>query len=322
MRIGTLLMPTDPWDDTVALVQRLETLGYHHVWVYDHLSWQRYRNRPWHATYPWLTGLAAATRRIRLGTMVSNLNLRHPLTLARDAMTIDHISAGRLTIGLGAGGTGFDATVLGQDELTPRQRIDRLVEGARLVDGLLRGAVEHHDGTHYQVRGARMLPGCVQRPRVPLAVAAGGRRSLRLAAELGDAWITYGDTNNQDLTADGTERVVGEQTARLEACCEEFGRDPSSIDRIYLIGNTEARPLNNTEAFQDFVGRYAALGFTDLVFHFPRPDDPVWNESLEIIDEIARALPRRAGDTVMPSMDGPVDTAGGSRRQPSRRPVS
>lgn len=290
MRVGILLMPSDPWGETVRLVQRVESLGYHHVWVYDHLSWQRYRDRAWHATYPWLAGLAALTTRIRLGTMVANLNIRHPLTLAKDAMTIDHISAGRFTLGLGAGGTGFDATVLGQAALSPNERVDRLEEATRVIDGLLRNEIHDHSGHFYEIAGARLLPGCVQRPRVPLAVAAGGPRTLAVAAAYGDAWITYGDTTSRDVTAAGTERVVAEQARRLEGACAAIGRDPTEIDRIYLIGNTEARPLTSAEAFEDFAGRYAALGFTDLVFHMPRPDDPVWSEPGEIVDAIAHAV--------------------------------
>ena len=81
MRIGTLLMPTDPIDVTLEQARRLESLGFDHLWVYDHLSWQRYRDRPWHATYPWLTAVAAATSRIRLGTMaVSYTHLTLPTT--------------------------------------------------------------------------------------------------------------------------------------------------------------------------------------------------------------------------------------------------
>ena len=280
-------MPTDPIDVTLEQARRLESLGFDHLWVYDHLSWQRYRDRPWHATYPWLTAVAAATSRIRLGTMVSNLNVRHPLSLARDAMTIDHVSKGRLTIGLGAGGTGFDATVFDQPPLTPGQRIDRLDEAAHLIDGLLKGEVEDHDGDHFSIQGARMLPGCFQTPRVPLAIAAGGNRSLRIAAEVADAWITYGDTTYQDRSVDGAERAVRSQTQRLEQHCETIDRDPASIDRIYLIGNTDARPLASIEAFDDFVGRFGELGFTDLVFHHPRQDDPVWNDDEAIVEEIA-----------------------------------
>jgi alkanesulfonate monooxygenase SsuD/methylene tetrahydromethanopterin reductase-like flavin-dependent oxidoreductase (luciferase family) len=290
IRIGVLLIPTDDWRVTVALAQRLEGLGYHHLWVYDHLTWRRYRDRPWHATYPWLAGLAGVTTRIRLGTMVSNLNIRHPAVLAKDAMTIDHISGGRMTIGLGAGGTGYDATVLGQPTLSAGQRADRLAEATALLDGLLRGSLINHTGEHYEVNDARVLPGCVQRPRLPLAIAAGSPRTLRTAAEFADAWITYGDTTFQDLSAAGTERVVRRQADLLDEHCDALGRDPHSIDRIYLIGNTEARPLASMQAFEDFVERYAALGFTDVVFHMPRPDDPIWDESPAIVDEIADRL--------------------------------
>ena len=287
MRIGVLVMPTDPWPVAVDTALRLEALGYHHLWVYDHLAWRRYADRPWHAIYPWLTGIAAATQRIRLGTMVTNPNIRHPLVLARDAMTIDHISNGRLTIGLGAGGSGLDATILGQEVLSPGQRIDRLRDFAELYKELFREGVTDHSGDYYEVRGGRMLPGCVQSPHVPLAIAAGGTRALNVAAELGDAWITYGDTSTHDVSDRATESIVAHQWDRIEARCAEIGRDPDELDRIYLIGNTRARPLESIDAFDDFLGRYAALGFTDLVFHHPRIDDPVWNEDIAIIEQIA-----------------------------------
>ncbi len=287
MRIGALLMPTDPWAEAVATCQRLEALGYDHVWIYDHLSWRRYRDRPWHATYPWLAGIAAHTDRIRLGTMVANPNIRHPLTLARDAMTIDHISGGRLTLGVGAGGTGFDAQVLGQEQLSPRQRIDRLEEFAACVDGLLRNQLRNHAGRWYVMNEARMDPGCVQRPRLPIAIAAGGRRALAVVAKYADAWITYGDTSYRETSEAGTLRVVADQAALLEEHCDQIDRDPSTIDRIYLIGNTEARPLSSIEAFNDFAGQYAELGFTDIVFHHPRHDDPVWHEDPKIVEQIA-----------------------------------
>ncbi|MEL6983368.1 MAG: LLM class flavin-dependent oxidoreductase [Actinomycetota bacterium] len=290
MRLGVLLMPTDGWPETVEQVQRLEAWGYHHVWVYDHLTWQRYRDRPWHATYPWLAGLAGATSRIRLGTMVSNLNIRHPAVLAKDAMTIDHISGGRVTIGLGAAGTGFDATVLGQPELSSGQRVDRLAEATRVLDGLLRGSLTNHSGQYYELNEARVVPGCVQQPRLPLAIAAGGPRTLAVAAEFADAWITYGDTSYKELSVEGTERVVRQQAEMLEENCSRLGRDPRTLDRIYLIGNTEAKPLASVQAFEDFVGRYAELGFTDLVFHMPRADDPVWHESPEIVEAIANTF--------------------------------
>jgi alkanesulfonate monooxygenase SsuD/methylene tetrahydromethanopterin reductase-like flavin-dependent oxidoreductase (luciferase family) len=286
------MLPTDPWPVTVERAQRLERLGYDHLWTYDHLSWRRYRDRDWHAAIPWLTGLAMATERIRLGTMVASPNFRHPVTLAKEAMTLDHVSGGRLTLGLGAGGPGFDATVLGDPQPSPSARVARFTEFVEVLDGLLRAPTMSHRGAHYTVDDARMIPGCVQQPRVPFAIAAGGPKMLAVVARFADAWLTYGDTSYQDTTAAATESVVRAQSEHLAKACARIRRDPDDLDRIYLIGNTDERPLASGDTFVDFATRYAALGFTDLVFHHPRADDPVWNEPEAIVDQIAEVLPR------------------------------
>ncbi len=164
LRVGVLLLPTDPWPEAVARVRAIEALGYDHVWTYDHLTWRRYRERPWFAAIPWLTGLAASTERIRLGTLVASPNFRHPLTLAKEAATLDHVSGGRLTLGLGVGGIGFDATVFGEPPLTPPQRAARLEEFVAVLDRLLRDPEASHRGAHYTVDDAVMRPPCLQRP--------------------------------------------------------------------------------------------------------------------------------------------------------------
>ncbi len=287
MRIGVLLLPTDPWPETVARAQRLEALGYDHLWTYDHLSWRRYRDRPWHATIPWLTGLAAATSSLRLGTMVASPNFRHPVTLDKDVMTLDHISQGRLTLGVGAGGVGFDSTVLGGEVLSPPARLDRLAEFIELLDLLLRQPTTSFRGTYYTAEEARMFPGCVQRPRPPLALAAGDPGTMALVARFADAWITYGDSSHRDSSAAGTEAAIERQLDALAQHCARLGRDPGSVDRMYLSGNTDERPLASLAAFTDLVGRCEALGFTDIVFHHPRHDDPVWNDPEDIIEAIA-----------------------------------
>jgi len=290
MRIGILMLPTDPWPQTVARVRHLEALGYHHLWTYDHLSWRRYRDRPWHAAIPWLTGLAGVTSRVRLGTMVASPNFRHPAPFAKEAMTLDHVSGGRFTLGIGAGGIGDDAEVLGHTVLGPAERADRLAEFVDLLDRLLRNPETSHRGARYTVHEARMHPGCVQQPRLPLAIAAGSPRTLGLVARYGDAWITYGDPLYRDTTAEAVQRTVTAQADRLAEHCAAIGRDPAGIDRIYLIGNTPERPLASVAAFTDFVGRYRELGFTDIVFHHPRPDDPVWTDDPGIVEAIAAEL--------------------------------
>jgi len=287
VRLGVLLIPTDSWPVTVARAQHLEALGYAHLWTYDHLSWQRYQDKPWHAAIPWLTGIAAATTTIRLGTMVTSPNFRHPVTLAKDAMSLDHVSAGRLTLGVGAGGVGFDATVFDDPILTPGQRATRLSDFVTVLDGLLRNPTYTTDNERYPVSEARMIPGCVQRPRLPLAIAATGPKTIAVAAEFGDAWITEGDPTDPAPTAASCEEAMGRQTALLDRSCADQGRDPASIERIFLLSNRAERPLADLAAFTDFVARYEALGFTDIVFHDPRPDDPVWDDDPATVDRIA-----------------------------------
>jgi alkanesulfonate monooxygenase SsuD/methylene tetrahydromethanopterin reductase-like flavin-dependent oxidoreductase (luciferase family) len=281
------MLPTDPWPDTVARARRLESLGYDHLWTYDHLSWRRYRDRPWHATIPWLTGLAAATSRIGLGTMVASPNFRHPVTLAKDAMTLDHISDGRLILGVGAGGVGFDSTVFGGEVLTVGDRRRRLAEFMELLDLLLRQPNTSFRGDFFTADEARMLPGCLQRPRVPLALAAGDPGTFAVVARYADGWITYGDSSHGDGSAAGTAAALRRQIDELAEQCALLGRDANSIDRYYLSGNTDERPLASLEAFTDLVGRCQDLGFTDIVFHHPRVDDPVWDDPEEIVEAIA-----------------------------------
>src|SRR6185437_3815631 len=127
------MLPTDPWPETVERARHLEGLGFDHLWTYDHLSWRRYRGRPWFAAIPWLTGLAGATSRIRLGTLVSSPNMRHPVTLAQEAVTLDHVSGGRFILGVGAGGVGFDSTVFGGEPLAPAELVARLEEFVTLL---------------------------------------------------------------------------------------------------------------------------------------------------------------------------------------------
>ena len=288
MRIGVLLIPTDRWQRSLQRAQELEALGFHHLWTYDHLSWRRYREQPWFGAVPWLAGIAAATHRVRLGTMVSSPNFRHPITLAKEALTLDHVSSGRLTLGVGAGGIGFDATVFGAPVLPPAERVARLADFLEVLDGLLRNQVFSSGNDRYPVDDARMIPGCVQQPRVPLAVAAGGPKSLALAARFGDAWITEGDPRDADPTPESLHAAVAAQSETLDRACEAQGRDPATIDRVLLVSNRAERPLRDAAAFAEFVERYEALGITDLVVHDPRPDDPYWDDEPAVLSAVAR----------------------------------
>jgi alkanesulfonate monooxygenase SsuD/methylene tetrahydromethanopterin reductase-like flavin-dependent oxidoreductase (luciferase family) len=296
VRVGVVILPTDPWPETRTRARRLDELGYDHLWTYDHLSWRHYRDRPWQAAIPWLTGLAAATDRIRLGPLVASPNFRHPVNLAKETMTLDHVSAGRVVLGVGAGGPGFDSTVLGGTMLNGPELAARLEEFVAVLDELLREPIVSHRGPHYTVDEARMIPGCVQQPRVPIALAAGGARTMALTARLADMWITHAGTLgavDDPGQLDTKLRVQGEA---LTQACEAAGRDPRSLDRLYMAGFEPERPLRSTDAFAAFVDRLAALGFTDVVVHDPRDDDPARDDPPGIIEQIATEL--------LPSLNG------------------
>lgn len=281
-------MPVDPWPETVERARRLEAMGFDHLWLYDHLSWKHYRDGPWHATLPWLTGLAASTERIRIGTMVASPTLRHPLMLAKETMSLDHVSGGRLILGLGAGGAGFDATAYGTEPLTPGQRADRFDEYARVVDGLLRGDLTDHEGSWYTVDGGRLLPGCVQRPRTPLALAAGGRRTIELTGAIADAWITLGDPTSTPGSVAEYVDVVGRQSEALDRACVAAGRRPADVERIGFVPIAFPEPLKRIDAFTELAESLVDLGFDAIVLHDHRSDDPDLDVGPETIEAIAR----------------------------------
>ncbi|MEV7024843.1 LLM class flavin-dependent oxidoreductase [Kitasatospora sp. NPDC093558] len=272
MRLSTVILPVHRWGEGQKLWRRAEELGFHAAYTYDHLSWQSFRDEPWFGAVPTLTAAATATERIRLGTLVTNPNFRHPVTLAKELITLDDVSGGRLTVGIGAGGTGFDAQVLGGQEWSPRERADRFAEFLPLLDELLREDATTRDGRYYAAVEARNIPGCVQRPRVPFCVAATGPRGLRLAARYGQGWVTCGDPADQAVPAERAPAVVAAQLAKLAGACEAEGRDATTLDRLLLQGFTAERPLDSLDAFVEWAGTYRELGITELVVHWPIPD--------------------------------------------------
>ena len=276
MRLSTVILPIDRWrDEGRDKWRRAEELGFHTAFTYDHLSWRTFRDGPWFGAVPTLTAAAAVTDRLRLGTLVTSPNFRHPVTLAKDLISLDDISDGRVTLGIGAGGTGFDATALGQDPWTPRERADRFGEFVPLLDRLLTEDSVSYGGNFYSAHEARNIPGCVQRPRLPFAVAATGPRGLRLAARHGQAWVTTGDPKLYETgTPEQSVQAMRGQIGKLADACAEIGRDVAELDKILLTGFTpdRGRPLESLGAFVDFAGRHAELGFTDIVVHWPIPD--------------------------------------------------
>lgn len=283
MRLGVVILPIERWPKSRDKWRRAEELGFHTAYTYDHLSWLRLKDRPWFAAIPTLTAAATATSRIRLGTLVTSPNFRHPVPLGKEFLTIDDISMGRLIIGIGSGGLGGDATVLGEAQWSLRERTDRFEEFVELLDEVLRNSETSFDGTFYCAREARMLPGTMQQPRPPFFIAANGERGMRLAAQYGEGWVTLGRSSND---RDACFHVVASQMAQLENILVEMGRNTKEIDRVLLHGFSDERPLDSLGAFIDWAGRYQELGITELVIHWPEPNSP-FEADMRIFEEIA-----------------------------------
>jgi alkanesulfonate monooxygenase SsuD/methylene tetrahydromethanopterin reductase-like flavin-dependent oxidoreductase (luciferase family) len=273
VRIGLVVLPQQRWLEAAARWRAVEEMGFDHGWTYDHLSWQDLSDEPWFATIPTLTAAASVTSRIKLGTWVASPNFRHPVPFAKDLMTLDDVSAGRFVLGVGPGGVGWDADVLGSPRLAPGQRLERLESFVTMLDALMTQPETTRTEGQYAAVQARMHPGPVQQPRPPFVIAANGPRAIRLAVQLahraGDGWTTTGGTD----PADGDEAwwaKLRELVARVDDALAEAGRDPSSLDRYLSLDSGATYSMSSLETFRNAVGRARELGFTDVLAHWPR----------------------------------------------------
>jgi alkanesulfonate monooxygenase SsuD/methylene tetrahydromethanopterin reductase-like flavin-dependent oxidoreductase (luciferase family) len=288
MRVSVIILPIYPRRRMGEIWGHAEELGFHAAYTYDHLSWRSFSDGPWFGMVPTLAAAACMTSTIRLGSMVTSPNYRHPVTLAKDLITLDELSAGRITVGIGSGGTGFDATVLGNELWTARERADRFGEFLPLLSQLLEYDMVSARGRYYSAFEARNLPGCVQRPRIPFLVAANGPRALRLAVTYGQGWVTTDlDESARPTTAAGDAcEVIGTRMTQLARVCGSLGRDIADLDRVLVHHPTPTDPLASVGAFVDWAGECADLGFTELVLHWPVPES-VFATDLKVFEAIA-----------------------------------
>jgi alkanesulfonate monooxygenase SsuD/methylene tetrahydromethanopterin reductase-like flavin-dependent oxidoreductase (luciferase family) len=290
MRCGVVILPDARWPVLLGRWREAEARGFATAWTYDHLSWRSLRDGPWLGTVPLLAAVAASTSTLRLGTLVASPNFRHPAALAKEAMTLDEISGGRLDLGVGAGGGGYDSAVLGQPSLTVPQRAARFEEFVDALDLLLREPASSYSGEYFTAVESRTFPGCTQRPRVPFTVAASGPRSLRVAARHGAAWVTVGAAGGRASAEEWFDAVTS-QVEKLRRACELEGRDPGSLRRVALVDLDAAWAHGSISIWDDFCGRLEELGFTDVVLPWPRPEDAAWpGPAQPVFDEVCSRL--------------------------------
>lgn len=287
MRVGLVILPSDRWREAQSQWEWADNVGFSTAWTYDHIRWGGMPDGPWHAAVPVLAAAAGVTRHIRLGTLVATPNFRHPVTLARDVISLDDLCSGRFDLGVGPGSEGPDAIALGQEAWTPAERMERFEEFLQILRPVLNGepATSTTISTaHYGAVDAPSTPGTVQNP-LPLTVAAGGPRGMRLVAEYGQQWVTIGPTSRGPRTPELILTTVRRQFDQLAAACAEAGRQPASIGKILLW--TPAQPLiDSVDQFDELIGPYVELGVDQFVLHHPTQTGP-YGGSLRVFEEIA-----------------------------------
>lgn len=291
MRFGLTILPEHPWSEAAPMWREAEQMGFDHAWTFDHVTWGGLPESPWFAAVPTLAAATAVTDRIGLGTFVSSPNNHHPVQLMREVLALHDISGGRFLLGIGSGGD-IDARILGED-LPLRDRVARFHEFTRLLDRLLTEDHVTADGRFYAARDVRTLPGPVRGDdagsRVPLVVAANGPRSIDLAVERGDAWMTYG--GNADTDEEWWTLVAG-HSRRVDEALEAAGRQASGFGRYLNLDSAPTFSLTSAAVFEDAVGRAAGLGFTDVITHWPRATEP-FRGTRDVLDVVASdVIPR------------------------------
>jgi alkanesulfonate monooxygenase SsuD/methylene tetrahydromethanopterin reductase-like flavin-dependent oxidoreductase (luciferase family) len=253
MRSGLFMPLFDELADP-AVVARLsaeaEEAGWHGVFVWDNL---RYREPVVDVADPWITlaAMATATKRIRLGPMVTPLARRRPVKVARETATLDRLSGGRLTLGVGLGSDRFasEYSITGE-ELDDRRRASMLDESLEILAAAWSGEPVHHRGEHYTVDGMRFLPRPFQRPGVPVWVAGyyGKSRPVRRAARHQGFFPLALDHPAQ----------LAEVVADLAALRREAGGDPTEPYDVVVALPPKSDPAP-----------YVAAGATWWLVEFP-----------------------------------------------------
>ncbi len=295
LRVGVVVVQNLPYDRWRSRVLEVEELGYDGVYVWDHLVHRT--QAPTDPLFDGLTLLAAAaefTTRVRLGTLVASPTLRHPVLLAKQAMTLDQVSGGRVELGIGAAGVLLDYQVLGMEPWSKGEQVDRFHDTVALVDAVLRGGTSY-EGKHWSGEGITMAPGSVQTPRLPLTLAAHGPRTLAIAGRYADCWNSI---TPRGVPAEEALAQTASRSAALDEAARAAGREPSEIRRSVLIGSDDWPALASPGAFREAVLRYAEIGVTEVVLL--HPDHPA--EAAVAHGYAAPGIVRTLAEEVLPAL--------------------
>jgi alkanesulfonate monooxygenase SsuD/methylene tetrahydromethanopterin reductase-like flavin-dependent oxidoreductase (luciferase family) len=261
MLVGVQTPTQRPWPELAEQWAWLERIGFDSLWLADHYVPPFKLDGPIFEPWTLLAGLALVTERVRLGVLVSCNTFRHPPLVAKEAVTVDHISGGRLEFGLGAGWFVPEHEMFGIPYPSNAELVGRFREAVEICHLLFTQDVTTYEGTYYQVREAPFRPTPVQQPRIPFTLGAHGPRMMRIVARHADRW-----------NSNGSMAEMAERNRLLDAACVEVGRDPDEILRSHLYVPAlmpEERPWDSPEALRDFLGRLREAGVREAIIQLP-----------------------------------------------------
>ncbi|MHA7648829.1 LLM class F420-dependent oxidoreductase [Mycobacterium sp. ML4] len=266
------------WADMLAVWRAADDIDvFESGWTFDHF-YPIFSDSTGPCLEGWttLTALAQATKRLRLGTLVTGIHYRHPAVLANMAATLDIISGGRLELGIGAGWNEEESGAYGIELGSIKERFDRFEEACQVLIGLLSDETTTFDGTYYQLKDARNEPKGPQRPHPPIAIGGSGeKRTLPITARYAQHWNFAG----------GTAEEFARKRDVLAARCQDIGRDPTEITLSAHLG------LGPDRNYGQVMETAAALGAEGLdlgIVYLAPPHDPA------VLEPLAQAI-RQSG---------------------------
>jgi alkanesulfonate monooxygenase SsuD/methylene tetrahydromethanopterin reductase-like flavin-dependent oxidoreductase (luciferase family) len=244
--------PGASYQELAAAWKAAEEAGFVSGWIYDHLTALGDQTQPSLEAWTLLAALATQTSKLRLGVMVTDNSLRHPAMLARESVTVDQISGGRLEVGLGAGNprSEIDYQMYGFQVGGIGERISRLAEACQVLKLLWTEEEASFSGKYYTLDHARPYIRPVQQPNPPLVIGGKGDRTLRIVARYADAWNYVGPFEG-----------FPDAVARLRATCERVGRDLGTLRLTAQFPANEG----SGEQLRETVQQYQEAGAQELM---------------------------------------------------------
>ena len=274
MRFGIFTsMGNQTWPGVLELWKHAEATKWDVACVTDHFMPDGEATRvPYTESWTTLAGIAASVPRIRIGPLVTGNTYRHPAVLAKMAATVDHMSGGRLVLGLGAGWQENEHEAYGIPFYTMRERLERLDEACQVMKSLWTQDRSNFKGRYYTLSDAPLQPKAVQKPHPELMIGGGGEKvTLRIAAKFADEWNVWGDV-----------ATLRKKMAILDGYCAEIGRPPRAIQRSAvallfltddraLVEKMRSRPIGrptiigNADEVREIVRAYREAGVDELI---------------------------------------------------------